>query len=151
MNDFASPGVTSAYGVPPFLNNLISPGLRPMSSMSTTIVTDPKGRVVMVAGASGGTKIITATAQVIFTKIILTKIITAISQVIFRALYLGQSVKEAVDAPRFHHQLFPMNLGHELGVTKWVLEAMRAFGHNVTRYKGGGSAVQVWGPHTLTP
>ena len=39
-------------------------GKRPMSSMSTTVVTDDDGRVVAVAGASGGTKIITAVAQV---------------------------------------------------------------------------------------
>ena len=126
MNDFASPGVTSAYGVPPFPNNLIAPGLRPLSSMSGTIVVDPRGRVVAVAGGSGGTKIITATAQVLL-----------------RALYLGQSVKEAVDARRLHHQLAPMVLGHEQGVTYWLLEGLRATGHNVTRYRGGGSAVQV--------
>ena len=64
MDDFASPNITSAYDVPPAKNNFISPGKRPMSSMSTTIVTDDDGRVIAVAGASGGTKIITAVAQV---------------------------------------------------------------------------------------
>ena len=38
---------------------------RPLSSMSPTIVLDDKNRVVAVAGASGGTKIITTVAQVI--------------------------------------------------------------------------------------
>ena len=55
MDDFASPNITSAYDVPPAKNNFISPGKRPMSSMSTTVVTDQQGRVVAVAGASGGT------------------------------------------------------------------------------------------------
>ena len=32
-------------------------------------------------------------------------------------LYLGQNVKEAVDARRLHHQLFPMNLNYEDGIT----------------------------------
>ena len=50
--------------VPPAKNNFISPGKRPMSSMSTTVVVDEEERVVAVAGASGGTKIITAVAQV---------------------------------------------------------------------------------------
>ena len=31
--------------------------------------------------------------------------------------YLGKNVKEAVDAPRVHHQLFPMNLFYEDGTT----------------------------------
>jgi gamma-glutamyltranspeptidase/glutathione hydrolase/leukotriene-C4 hydrolase len=100
MDDFASPNITSAYDVPPSPNNFISPGKRPMSSMSTTIAVDEQGRVVAVAGASGGTKIITAVAQVLF-----------------RAFYLGQDIKEAVDARRFHHQLFPMNLNYEDGIT----------------------------------
>ncbi|XP_023328042.1 glutathione hydrolase 2 isoform X3 [Eurytemora carolleeae] len=65
MDDFASPNITSAYNVPPAPNNFIYPGKRPMSSMSTTIVVDDQGRVVAVAGASGGTKIISATAQVL--------------------------------------------------------------------------------------
>jgi gamma-glutamyltranspeptidase len=33
-------------------------------------------------------------------------------------LYLGQSVKEAVDARRLHHQLVPMEIKYEDGVTK---------------------------------
>ena len=33
-------------------------------------------------------------------------------------LYLGQGVKEAVDARRLHHQLMPMELKYEDGVTK---------------------------------
>ena len=100
MDDFASPNITSAYDVPPARNNFISPGKRPMSSMSTTIVVDSEGRVIAVAGASGGTKIITATAQTLF-----------------RLLYLGDDVKQAVDARRLHHQLFPMNLNYEDGIT----------------------------------
>ena len=122
MDDFASPNITSAYDVPPAKNNFISPGKRPMSSMSTTVVTDQQGRVVAVAGASGGTKIITAVAQVwqwkyflIPRNIFVTNKI--FSQALLRMLYLGQNVKEAVDARRLHHQLFPMNLNYEDGIT----------------------------------
>jgi len=127
MDDFASPNVTSAYNVPPAPNNFIAPGKRPMSSMSTTIVLDEAGRVISVIGASGGTKIITAVAQVLL-----------------RVLYLGQDVKQAVDARRYHHQLFPMNLGYEEGVTQWLVEGLREFGHNITdsKFRVGGAAVQ---------
>lgn len=127
MDDFASPNITSAYDVPPSPNNFIFAGKRPMSSMSTTIVVDDQGRVVAVVGASGGTKIITSVAQVLF-----------------RTLYLGQDVKEAIDSRRFHHQLFPMNLNYEEGTTTWMIDSMLAKGHNMTysKFRVGGSAVQ---------
>jgi len=127
MDDFASPNITSAYNVPPSPNNYIFPGKRPMSSMSTTVVVDDQGRVVSVAGASGGTKIITATAQVLLD-----------------VLYLGKNVKEAVDTRRWHHQLFPMNLAYEDGTTTWLIDAMKGYGHNLTysKFRVGGAAVQ---------
>jgi len=127
MDDFASPNITSAYNVPPAPNNFIEPGKRPMSSMSTTIVVDDQGRVVGVAGASGGTKIISATAQVLT-----------------NMFYLGKNVKEAVDMRRLHHQLFPMNLYYEDGTTTWILNSLREYGHNMTysKYRVGGAAVQ---------
>merc|ERR1712080_568193 len=97
MDDFASPNITSAYDVPPSPNNFIYPGKRPMSSMSTTMVVD-------VIGGSGGTKILTAVAQVLY-----------------RIFCLGQDVKQAIDSRRFHHQLFPMNLNYEDGTTTWMI------------------------------
>lgn len=135
MDDFASPNVTSAYNVPPSPNNFIAPGKRPMSSMSTTIVTDDEGRVLAVVGASGGTKIITAVAQVLY-----------------RMFYLRQTVKEAVDSRRFHHQLFPMNLNYEDGITTWIRDAMIGYGHNMTysKFAVGGAAVQAIHVHPDT-
>jgi len=58
--------------------------------------------------------------------------------------YLGQNVKEAVDARRFHHQLFPMNLNYEDGITTWLMDAMVDYGHNITysKFRVGGAAVQ---------
>jgi len=127
MDDFASPNITSAYDVPPSPNNFIYPGKRPMSSMSTTIVVDDQGRVVAVIGGSGGTKILTAVAQVLY-----------------RIFYLGQDVKQAIDSRRFHHQLFPMNLNYEDGITTWMIDRMLEKGHNMTysKFRVGGSAVQ---------
>jgi gamma-glutamyltranspeptidase/glutathione hydrolase len=45
--------------------NAIAPGKRPLSSMSPTIVLDPSGRVVLVAGAAGGPRIITTTLDIV--------------------------------------------------------------------------------------
>lgn len=125
MDDFASPNIVSAYNLRPSPNNFIGPGKRPMSSISTTIVTDDTGHVIALVGASGGTKIITAVAQVLL-----------------RMLYLGQDVKTAVDAPRFHHQLLPMELWHEDGTSRFLLEQLHLMGHNLTQFETGGSAVQ---------
>ena len=68
--------------------NFIKPGKRPLSSMSPSILTNEAGDVVMVVGASGGTKITTSTALVTI----------LCSQ-------LGWSLPDCVDSPRLHHQL----------------------------------------------
>ena len=80
--------------------------------------------MVAVAGASGGTKIITAVAQVLFRAFYLgqvAKISSNRNDILFEENLLNQrllqTIKEAVDARRFHHQLFPMNLNYEDGVT----------------------------------
>jgi len=125
MDDFANPNIVSAYKLQPSPNNYIAPGKRPMSSISTTIVLDKKNNVVAIAGASGGTKIITAVAQVLL-----------------RTLYLGQNVQQAVDEPRFHHQLLPMELWYEEGCSKLQVKELARKGHEMTFFPTGGSAVQ---------
>ena len=66
MDDFSTPGKSNLYGYPPTEANYIRPKKRPLSSMCPSIITDAKGDVKMVAGASGGSRIISGTAQVIF-------------------------------------------------------------------------------------
>lgn len=56
---------------------------------------------------------------------------------------MGQTVKEAVDASRIHHQLFPSNVAYEFGVPKQVIDGLERMGHTTKRYRGRGSVVCV--------
>lgn len=122
MNDFGVPSTISYFGVPPSPNNYIAPGKRPLSSMVPSILVDEKGDVKMIVGASGGTKIT-----------------TTVTQIVAKILWMGKTVKAAVDAPRIHHQLIPAELSYEYGVPKQVIDGLKKMGHKVSRYRVRGS------------
>ncbi len=126
LDDFtARPGEANAFGLRQSAGNAPEAGKRPLSSMSPTIVLED-GRVRLVAGASGGPRIITGTMQVILD-----------------CLLLGMTPAEAVAAARFHHQWLPDTLQFEDGWTAdAVVEAMQGRGHAIGRRRDVG-VVQV--------
>ena len=64
MDDFSIPGRDSDSGLKVSEPNYIQPRKRPLSSMTPTILLANDQSVKMVVGASGGSKITTAVAQV---------------------------------------------------------------------------------------
>lgn len=90
MDDFsAKPGEPNMFGLIGAEANSIEPNKRMLSSMSPTIVTQ-NGDLKMIAGGSGGPRIITATLQNIL-----------------NVLLYDMNATQAISAPRFHHQWQP--------------------------------------------
>ncbi len=121
MDDFASaPGKPNMFGLVQGEVNAIAPGKRMLSAMSPTIVLDPQGGLLLVAGAAGGPRIITTT-----------------SQVILNVIQHNMTLADAMRAPRIHHQALPDELLVETGgLTPEAESALKAMGHRI-RYTGG--------------
>ncbi|MCZ2401310.1 MAG: gamma-glutamyltransferase [Phycisphaerae bacterium] len=95
MDDFVTrPGTPNLFGLVQGEANVVAPGKRPLSSMSPTIVLRD-GRPVLVLGAAGGPRIITAVLQVML------------------ATLDGTPLEQAMAAPRLHHQWQPDLVFHD--------------------------------------
>jgi gamma-glutamyltranspeptidase/glutathione hydrolase len=123
LDDFtAAPGASNAYGLVGYEANLPGPGKRPLSSMSPTIVLKD-GKVVLVTGTPGGSRII-----------------STVLQVIVNVLDYRMDVAAAVAVPRLHHQWLPDEVRVERGFPDDVLAELRAKGHKVLEPMGPTSA-----------
>jgi gamma-glutamyltranspeptidase/glutathione hydrolase len=134
MDDFAAqPGTPNQFGLVQGEANAVQPGKRPLSAMSPTIVLDPAGDLLLVVGARGGPRIITAT-----------------SQIILNVIDNRMTLADAMSAPRIHHQALPDSLLYERkGLFQAALDSLTAMGygmepvggvaqaHAVMRVKGG--------------
>ena len=123
LDDFAAKaGVPNAYGLVGGDANAPGPGKRPLSSMSPTIVFRD-GRVVLITGTPGGSRII-----------------TTVLQVLLNVIDHRMNIAEAVAAPRIHHQWLPDQVFAERGLSPDTIRLLEAKGHRVVVGATSGSA-----------
>lgn len=126
MDDFsAKTGALNAYGLVGGEANAVAPGARPLSSMTPTLVFRG-GRLFLVTGSPGGSRII-----------------TTVLQVIVNVLDFRMNLAEAVAAPRVHHQWQPDVLMVEQGVSPDTVGLLKQQGYTVKVGAPSGSANSV--------
>lgn len=127
MTDFnPRPGVTThggQIGTPP---NTVAPGKRMLSSMTPTIV-QKGGKPVLVTGSPGGRTIINTVACVVL-----------------NVVEFDMPVRQAVDAPRTHHQWLP-DVARFEGMKQHpdLVEKLRVMGHTMAPARQG-DAHTIW-------
>ncbi|MBN8571814.1 MAG: gamma-glutamyltransferase [Ignavibacteria bacterium] len=115
MDDFASkPGAPNMYGLVGSDANAIAPQKRMLSSMTPTIILKDN-KPFMVVGSPGGGRII-----------------TSVLQTIINVIDFNMSIKDAIDAPRFHHQWLPDEIQIEKDVfDKDMKDVLKTIGYTL--------------------
>jgi gamma-glutamyltranspeptidase/glutathione hydrolase len=130
MDDFTSkPGVANAFGLIQSQANAIAPHKRPLSAMTPTVVLKD-GKLFLVIGSPGGPTII-----------------STVLQVLVNVIDHHMNVRQAIEAPRLHHQWLPDMVSYErYGLPADVRSALEAKGHHFFEkpgFRGKGSGY--WG------
>ena len=133
MDDFAiHPETGNTYGLIGNQANSLQPNKRPLSSMSPTIILNGT-RPELVVGAAGGPRIINATLQTILNWI-----------------DFNMPVKQAVGAPRIHHQWIPERLNVETRIDAETKKALEQRGHAIRERSDVGTVQAItWDGSTL--
>jgi gamma-glutamyltranspeptidase/glutathione hydrolase len=103
--------------------NSIQPEKRMLSSMTPTIIFRPKadepkaqknGEPYIIIGSPGGSQII-----------------TTVLQVVLNCIDFNMNIREAIEAPRIHHQWMPDSIFYEKGAfTEEVRKELTAMGYS---------------------
>ena len=134
LDDFsAKKGVPNAYGLIGGAANAVEPNKRPLSSMTPTLVFR-NGKVVLVTGSPGGSRII-----------------TTVLQVILNTVTHGLDIASATAAPRIHDQWLPDEIRIEQGISPDTVRILEEMGHKVAVKDAMGStqSIQVGADGTL--
>ena len=116
MDDFtAKPGFPNGYGLIQGEANSVSPGRKPLSSMTPTIVFKD-GAPWLATGSPGGSFIITAVAQQLL-----------------NLMVFDMSLGMATSSPRIHHQWLPDETVTEPGISEDSIKILEASRHQIER------------------
>jgi gamma-glutamyltranspeptidase/glutathione hydrolase len=121
MMDFNHrPGVTTRRGAIGTSPNQVAPGKRMLSSMTPTILAKD-GKAVLVTGSPGSRTII-----------------NTVLCIVVNVIDYGMTAREAVDAPRLHHQWFPDEIRLEqIRDSAGIADKLRSMGHRVSGGRQG--------------
>ncbi|MEZ5840044.1 MAG: gamma-glutamyltransferase [Hyphomicrobiales bacterium] len=115
----------NAYGLVGEEANAVGPRKRPLSSMTPTIVLRD-GKVVLVTGSPGGSRII-----------------TTVLQIIIDVVDHGMNIAEATAAPRIHHQWLPDEIAIERGISRDTVAVLEGRGHRLRPSRAIGSTQSI--------
>ncbi|HLP17655.1 MAG TPA: gamma-glutamyltransferase [Bacteroidota bacterium] len=126
MDDFsAKPGTPNMFGLIGAEANAIAPGKRMLSSMAPTILVKDHAPF-MVVGSPGGSTII-----------------TSVLQTIVNVIDYGMNIREAIEAPRIHHQWLPDTLYYERhSFSADTRTKLRQMGHVMQERRGTQGLVE---------
>ena len=114
MDDFSrKPGTPDAFGLVSSRINQVEPGKRPASSSAPTLVME-QGKPVAALASAGGPRIA-----------------TSVFQMALNYFDHGLNIRQALDAPRIHHQWLPNELVVEDGVAGDTRKRLEEIGHKV--------------------
>ena len=115
MDDFSSkPGVPNMFGLLGNEANAIQPSKRPLSSMTPSIILKDN-KPFLILGTPGGSTII-----------------TTVFQNFLNVTLHDMTIKEAVDAPRFHSQWMPDLIEYEKNsLSKKIIKQLKEMGHSL--------------------
>jgi gamma-glutamyltranspeptidase / glutathione hydrolase len=126
LDDFAAkPGAPNAFGLVGGTANAPGPGKKPLSSMAPTIVMK-NGKLFLVTGSPGGSRIITTLVNVL------------VNLIDYR-----MNIAEATAAPRIHHQWLPDEVRVEPGVKSDIVSVLQSRGNRVARSDPWGSVSSI--------
>ncbi|NVJ66108.1 MAG: gamma-glutamyltransferase [Gammaproteobacteria bacterium] len=116
MDDFsAKPGAPNGYGLIGGEANAIEANKRPLSSMTPTMVFKD-GKVKLITGSPGGSRII-----------------NAVLQIIVNVIDHNMNIAAATHTPRFHHQWLPDALFVEPEINQDTVNILENMGYKVRR------------------